>query len=220
LTLQHQRLIKTKQRVEDHGEVLTSSDLVAKMLSLVNNESIRTESRYLEPACGEGNFLVEVFKCKIDSILSRSTHLNTVDTERSLVIAAGSLYGIDLLPDNVEICRTRLTAIVSESIDNHKHPLDCDALIRNIEYILECNIINGDALSLYYVSVPRSPIVFSEWTPINSHYVKRRDFTFRNLLQAESLNSLPLFSDTGHNVFIPEPCGDWAPVHYLKIYEL
>ena len=61
-------LIKSKKRVADHGEVFTPSWLVEAMLDLVNDETQRIDSRFLEPACGSGNFLVRVLQRKLGAI--------------------------------------------------------------------------------------------------------------------------------------------------------
>jgi len=87
---------------------------------------------------------------------------------------------------------------------------------RSVKYILECNIIHGDALTLKTVGDESKPIIFAEWSPINGSFFKRRDFVFKDLLDKESMNSLPLFSDEGDEVFLPIS-KDYPLVHFLEI---
>lgn len=67
----HEDQIISKKRVADHGEVFTNLREINAMLDLVDNETKRIDSRFLEPACGHGNFLIEVLKRKIDVINKR-----------------------------------------------------------------------------------------------------------------------------------------------------
>jgi hypothetical protein len=61
------------------------------------------------------------------------------------------------------------------------------------------------------------PIVFAEWSPVNGSMIKRRDFAFHELVSHASMRDLPLFSDQGEEVFIPEPVRDYPPVHFLEL---
>ncbi|MBI3190660.1 hypothetical protein HYZ41_03070 [archaeon] len=99
--------IKSKHRVLNHGEVFTHEKQVNDMLDLVKHETERLDSRFLEPACGTGNFLIEILNRKL-SILKRNYKKSQHEYEKYSVIVIGSLYGIDLLQDNVEECRKRL----------------------------------------------------------------------------------------------------------------
>lgn len=218
--------IKSKERVAEHGEVLTGEREVNAMLDLVKQETERIESRFLEPACGTGNFLVEILRRKlkvVDAKYKRSRH----EWERNAVVAVSSVYGIDIQKDNVEDCRARLYALFVgfyESRFRQRVRHECREAVR---YILEKNIIWGDALHLTVGEQPGGdPIVFSEWSPVNGSLFKRRDFAFRELFPraVEAPENLfgqgrpKLKSDTGENVFIPEPVPPEYPlVHFLEI---
>ena len=65
IPINQESLVKSKQRVTDHGEVFTPSWMVEDMLNLVKGESERIDSRFLEPACGDGNFLKVVLQRKL-----------------------------------------------------------------------------------------------------------------------------------------------------------
>lgn len=208
--------VKSKQRVADHGEVFTSKREVNAMLDLVKQETERIESRFLEPACGTGNFLAEILRRKLDVVkkrYSKSQH----EYERNALVAVSSIYGIDIQEDNVQQCRERLLGIFeSYYLELYKNRTqdDCRA---SAQYIISRNIIHGDALSLHSVGDNPQPIIFSEWSPINGSLIKRRDFTFHGLLQHESLKELPLFSDMGEDVFIPHPEKEYPPIHFLEL---
>jgi len=209
----------SKQRVADYGEVYTSPREVNAMLNLVKQETERIESRFLEPACGNGNFLIEVLSRKLSCISSRYSK-SRPEYERYAVSAIGSLYGIDILEDNVLECRNRLyNYFISQYID-HFGFFTGDDLPNTAKYIFSRNIVWGDALTLQTVGDNPKPIVFSEWSLFMGGMVKRRDFSFFELLYQSENNSMPLFSDTGEDVFVPEPEKEFSPVHYLKIWDM
>ncbi|HPM10158.1 MAG TPA: SAM-dependent DNA methyltransferase [Paludibacter sp.] len=209
--------VKSRKRVADHGEVFTSKREVNAMLDLVKQETERIESRFLEPACGTGNFLSEILRRKLDVVKKRYSK-SQFDFERNAVVAVSSIYGIDIMEDNVQECRQRLAAIFLDEYYKTLYAEDCRAAcIESVDYILSCNIVWGDALTLMTVGEPPGYIVFAEWSPINGSMIKRRDFTFHGLLQHESLKELPLFSDMGDDVFIPHPEKDYPPIHFLEL---
>jgi hypothetical protein len=212
-------LTKSKQRIAGYGEVYTAPREVNAMLDLVKQETERIESRFLEPACGNGNFLIEVLTRKLAKIAARYGK-SRLEYERYAVSAIASLYGIDILEDNVLECRSRLYNYFTAQY------IDCFGLFQNddlpatVKYILNRNILWGDALSLQTVGDTPQPIVFSEWSLLMGGMVKRRDFSFFELLYQSENNSMPLFSDAGEDIFIPNPAKEFPPVHYLKIWDM
>jgi len=206
----------SKKRVLDHGEVLTGEREINAMLDLVKNETERIDSRFLEPACGTGNFLAAILERKL-AIVERRYCKSQLDFERYGILAVSSIYGIEILHDNVEKCRQRLFSVfdvVYTRLYKYKTTDRCREAIR---FILDRNIIHGDALSLQTVGASPEPIVFSEWSIVNGSMLKRRDFTFHGLLAHEDMKALPLFSDLGEDVFIPTPEKEYSPVHFLEI---
>ena len=204
--------VVSKKRVVDHGEVLTGTREVNAMLDLVKQETERIESRFLEPACGTGNFLTEILERKLRIVKSRYGR-NKWDSERYAVLAVSSIFGIDLLLDNVEQCRQRLF----EVFDRHYRLLYRQECLRTIKFILSRNIIHGDALTLKTVGENPKPIVFSEWSFVTGSMVKRRDFTFEELLSFAGTKETPLFSDLGEEVFFPKPLKDYPLKHFLEL---
>lgn len=211
--------IKSKQRVADYGEVLTPDWLVKDMLDLVKPETERIDSRFLEPACGTGNFLIEILHRKLRTVEKRYAK-NQHDYERYAVLALASLYGIDILEDNAKECRQRLYQTFDESYTKLFGKNTKDACRQSARYILQQNIIHGDALSLQTVDKNPHPIVFSEWALVNEVFIKRRDFAFHQMVQQASLCELPLFSDKGEEVYIPKPVKDYPLVHFLEIAKI
>jgi len=206
----------SKQRVADHGEVLTGTREVTAMLDLVKPETERIESRFLEPACGNGNFLAPILERKL-AIVEKRYSKSQLEFERYAILAVTSIYGIDILEDNVHACRDRLyslfDALYSRLFKNNTK----DRCREAVRFILERNIVWGDALTLKTVGNEPRYIVFSEWSPVNGSLLKRRDYTFHSLLSHEGMKELPLFSDLGEDVFIPTPEKDYSPVHFLEI---
>jgi SAM-dependent methyltransferase len=208
--------VVSKQRVTDHGEVLTGQREVNAMLNLVKQETQRIESRFLEPACGTGNFLAEILERKLAVVESRYSK-SQLEYERYAVLAASSIYGIDLLDDNVQQCRDRLFGVFELAYSRLFENRIKEKCLAAVRFILERNIIWGDALTLMTVGETPGHIVFSEWSPVNGSLLKRRDFTFRGLLAHESTKELPLFSDLGKDVFIPTPEKEYPSTHFLDL---
>ncbi len=213
------QLIKSKHRVSTYGEVLTAKREVNAMLDLVKQETERIDSRFLEPACGTGNFLAEILDRKL-AVVEKRYAASQYDYERYAFLAVSSIYGIDILDDNVKHCRDRLFGIFETSYlklyKNHTK----DDLRDAIRYVLDQNIIHGDALSLCTEGDDPQPIVFAEWSMFDKVLVKRRDFAYHSIIQNESLTELDLFSyisDQGEEVYIPEPVKEYPPMHFMEL---
>lgn len=207
--------VKSKKRVTDHGEVFTSEREVNAMLDLVKHETERIESRFLEPACGNGNFLAEILRRKLIIVESKYKK-NQFEFERYAIIAISSIYGVEILEDNATECRERLFKIFLDKYsflfdENIKQ--DC---LKSAKFILKRNILWGDALDF---TNPKSkePIVFSEWTAINGTMLKRRDYVFKFLV--EKTHQFSLFNDEGQAAAIDEPVKDFPLIHFLKLGE-
>lgn len=211
-----QKQVVSKERVAEHGEVYTASREVNAMLDLVRSETERIDSRFLEPACGNGNFLAEILIRKL-GIVEKRYAKSQLEYERYAVLAVSSIYGIDILQDNVQACRERLSRIFEENYSRLFRDAAKADCLQTARFILERNIIWGDALTLMTVGENPQYIIFSEWSAINGSLIKRRDFTFHGLLAHEHMKELPLFSDLGEDVFIPTPEREFPPTHFLEI---
>ena len=207
--------VKSKKRVADHGEVFTNEREVNAMLDLVKHETERIDSRFLEPACGNGNFLAEVLRRKLKVVDQRYGN-NQMDWERYAVIAVSSIYGVDILEDNAKECRERLFNIFDDfytTLFKDKCKEECR---RSIRFLFDRNILWGDALDFTNPST-KQPIVFSEWSAVNGSMLKRRDYMFKFLV--EKSHQFSLFNDEGNPAAIDEPVKDFPLIHFLKLSE-
>ena len=179
------RQIKSKERVSARGEVFTAEREVNAMLDLVANECLRPDSRFLEPACGDGNFLAAILKRKLGE-LRRKYKSSPRDYEKLAIVAIGSLYGVDIMNDNVLACRERLFSIWNEEYTAHCKNNANDEARQSAKFIIGRNVINGNALTLMCVddtgNDTSAPIVFSEWTLISGTQMQRSDYTMSDLL--------------------------------------
>lgn len=182
---QQRSQIKSKERVSERGEVFTAEREVNAMLDLVANECLRPDSRFLEPACGDGNFLSAILKRKLTE-LRRKYKKSPRDYEKQAIVAIGSLYGVDIMNDNVLACRERLFAIWDKEYTTHCKGDASDEAREAARFIISRNVINGNALTLMCVDNEgkdtEAPIVFSEWTLISGTQMQRSDYTMSDLL--------------------------------------
>lgn len=159
------------------------------MLDLVKHETERIDSRFLEPACGDGNFLAEILRRKL-AVVKRRYSKSPLDYEKNAVLAATSIYGVDLLQDNVDVCRERMFAIWDQeyqAVCKQEVNEDCRVSVR---FIFSRNIVCGNALSLKKVDPhgrdTAEPIVFSEWAFVTGFNIQRSDYTFDSLLAGDT----------------------------------
>src|SRR5215208_7712866 len=149
-------LIKTRQRVADHGEVFTPAWMVEAMLDLVRGETERIDSRFLEPACGSGNFLVQVLRRKLAAVERKFAKSDFERTHYAL-LALMCIYGIELLPDNIAECRANLLEVLAEQLRLD----ESTALYRAAFFVLSQNLVHGDALRMR--TNLNEPLTFAEW---------------------------------------------------------
>lgn len=211
--------VVSKKRVSDHGEVYTHPREVNAMLDLVKQETERIDSTFLEPACGTGNFLVEILSRKLTVVKVRYAK-SQLEYERYAVLAISSIYGVDILADNVAACQQRLLEIFNRQY-TALYKAHCKvACVNAVQFILSRNILHGDALTLKTVGnevAPAKPIVFSEWSAVNGSQIKRRDFVYADLVDRASHREMPLFSDLDEEAYIPEPIKDYPLSHFFEV---
>jgi hypothetical protein len=191
-------LVKSKQRVADHGEVFTPPWMVEAMLDLVKSETERIDARFLEPACGDGNFLVQILRRKLAAVELR---YGKSDFERRhfALLALMCVYGIELLADNIAECRAHLLEIFAEYL----HVAPPHDLYRAALYVLSANLVHGDALTLR--AEGNLPITFAEWGYLGKGRYQRRDFRYDSLTQSSAYSAEgSLFAHLGkHEIFTP-----------------
>jgi hypothetical protein len=191
-------LIRSKKRVADHGEVLTPPWLVEKMLDLVKGETERVDSRFLEPACGSGNFLVPVLQRKLAAVEIKFGKTEFERRQYSL-LAVMCAYGIELLADNIAECRANMLEVFADYLNLD----ETDELYMAASYVLSQNLVHGDALTM--LMYDGQPITFAEWGYLGKGKFQRRDFRFEVLTQMSSFTREgSLFAHLGkHEIFTP-----------------
>jgi hypothetical protein len=190
--------IKSKQRVADHGEVFTPAPVVEAMLDLVKDETERIDSRFLEPACGGGNFLVQILRRKLAAVELKYAKSN-FERRHYALLALMCIYGIELLPDNICECRASMLQFLAEYLN-----LDVsDDIHRAAFYVLSQNVVHGDALTMR--TYDGQPITFAEWGYLGKGRFQRRDFRFDVLTQSAAFSAEgSLFARLGmHQIFKP-----------------
>ena len=191
-------LVKSKQRVADHGEVFTPPWMVEAMLDLVKGESERIDARFLEPASGSGNFMVQILRRKLAAV---ELKYGKSDFERRHYALLGlmCIYGIELLADNIDECR----ANVLEVFANYLQLDETDDLYRAASYVLQQNLVHGDALTMRDHN--GQAITFAEWGYLGKGKYQQRDFRFDVLTGASKFSEEgSLFAELGkHEIFTP-----------------
>ena len=216
----NQNLTKSRTRIRDHGEVFTPDFIVEDMLNLVKHETERIDSRFLESACGDGNFLIKILERKL-KIVEKQYKRNQFDYERNSLIAVSSIYGIELLDDNVEEAQKRLyNLFLKEYKRIYKNKIN-QLLLENIKYVLSKNIVQGDALT--FKDKNGNSIIFSEWSAINGTQIQRRDFQFGDLAEFNpkqpTLFATREVSDDGKVVYSPQATKEYPVTNFLKLVD-
>jgi hypothetical protein len=175
-----QNQVKSKARVANHGEVFTAEREVNAMLDLVKQETERIDSRFLEPACGDGNFLAEILRRKLAVVKSKYRR-SPSDYEKYAVLAISSIYGVEILPDNIKNCCERLFEIWDKEYTANCKKDANDECRKAVRFILKRNILCGDALTLK--NAKDEPIIFSEWSLVTGSLMQRTDYRFDKMLE-------------------------------------
>lgn len=191
-------LIRSKKRVADHGEVFTPPWLADAMLDLVTDETDRIDSRFLEPACGSGNFLVRVLRRKLAAVELKFGK-SEFEKKHYALLGLMCIYGIELLADNIAECRKNLIEVFAGYLD----PDESDDPYHAASAVLSCNLVHGDALTMR--THDGRPITFAEWGYIGKGRFQRRDFRLDVLTGASAFSAEgSLFSRLGKNaIFTP-----------------
>lgn len=215
-----EKQVKSKERVANHGEVFTGEREVKAMCDLVKQETERIESRFLEPACGNGNFLAEVLRRKLEVVKHRYGK-SPFDYERYSVLAMMSLYGVDILEDNTEECRQRLFKIWDQKYTASAKGQATEQCREAVRFILSKNILCGDALTM--LQADGSPIIFVEWSLVTGSQVKRRDFRLDELLNGHEKQRTIFMSDWEYDdevqAFIPSPIQEYPLTDYRRVQD-
>lgn len=197
--------VKSKQRVADHGEVFTPEWLVEAMLDLVKAETERIDSRFLEPACGSGNFLVQILRRKLAAVEVKYGK-SEFEKRYYALLSLMCCYGIELLADNIAECRANMLEIFADYLKLE----ESDEFYRAASYVLSQNLVHGDALKMR--TSDDQPIVFAEWGYLGKGKFQRRDFRLHDLTLSSTFSAEgSLFAHLGkHEIFTPVKT--WPPM--------
>ncbi len=201
-------LVRSRQRVADHGEVFTPRWLVDDMLNLVKAETERLDSRFLEPACGSGNFLVPILERKLAAVRVRYGRSDFEERHYAL-LALMCVYGIELLADNAAECRANLHTTFARFL----HCTPDDAWSRAARTVLDLNVVQGDALRM--TTATAEHITFAEWGYLGNGRFQRRDFRYESLTQRASFDGTLFGLLDEHEIFIPVRTFSPMTVHDL-----
>ncbi len=211
--------IKSKERVARHGEVFTNEREVNAMLDMVKQETERIESRFLEPACGDGNFLAEVLSRKL-SVVKKTYGKNKTDYEKYSILALSSLYGVDIMEDNARECRKRLYKLWDDAYTKNCSGECSDTCRASAKYIINHNILYGDALTMLQNN--GEPIIFAQWDLIDNK-LKRRDYRLDQLMKKTDMQmDLDMYLggweyDEEIKEWIPSPVKEYPLVNYWEV---
>lgn len=230
--------VKSKERVAERGEVFTAEREVKAMCDLVATQCDNVDATFLEPACGDGNFLAEILERKLARV-KKDAKTDRTAWEWLSVRAVASLYGVDIMQDNAEECRQRLFDIWNKAY-KAACKKDCNEETRDsVRYILSKNIICGNALTMMCVDENQQDtdeyITFAEFKTCGRMYMlKRRDYRLDVLLKANETprNQRQLTLDSGvddiYNYletnpvtgeYMPKPLREYPPLHYRRLKE-
>lgn len=208
------RQIKSRERVANHGEVFTAEREVNAMLDLVKSETERIDATFLEPACGTGNFLIEIQRRKLRVVAQRYRR-NQYEYDHRSALAVSAMYGVELMPDNVAECRQRLWDDYAATYRALFPAGPSPELERCIRYLYQKNIMQGDALSMRDAS--DEMLTFCEWAFVDEDHVKRADYKLSTLLSVSSDQGDIFFSDLGQPEKRLNSDKEYPIVHYLKL---
>jgi hypothetical protein len=212
--------VKSKERVQKHGEVFTPLWVVNDMLNLFPADVWQSGKTFLEPACGEGAFLIEIFKRKLEKIKVETQN----EWEWQAAIAASLIYGIELLEDNAEQCTLNLIRMFTKIYDKKFQDAQDEEVIKAIQFIISRNIIQGNALTYRKCNAACGNkcnkcelIIFSEWIPFANHQFKRKDYIYKEIVKANELrkaNEGTLFERENTEIGLVK---EYQPVNWKKI---
>lgn len=168
------------------------------MLDLVKGETERIDSRFLEPACGSGNFLIQILQRKLAAVELKYGE-SEFERHQYALFALMCIYGIELLADNIAECRANLLEILAEFLKLD----ESDSLYLAASYVLSQNLVHGDAQTMR--ANDDKPITFAEWGYLGKGRYQRRDFRFDVLAGSSAFShEESLFAHLGrHEIFMP-----------------
>lgn len=198
-----EKQIKSRDRVRDVAEVFTNKREVNNILDLIKTQALNPKATFFEPACGNGNFLVEILNRKLEGLLSSlKSKPNQEKLEFGIINSLSGIYAIDIMPDNIIEAKTRLYFIIKEFLSNNYNTKKfSDEFWLNIKWILDKNILLGNTLE------EPNNIKFIEYKNPRANYFNLTEFY---LLPKKELD---LFN-------IKTELKKYSPVHYNSLHKI
>lgn len=223
--LMEENIIKSKDRVQKHGEVFTPSWMVQKMLDTpgIREKTEDIYATFLEPSAGDGNFLEAILERKLSAV---TRNYDKKNWKTKSLFALSSIYGIEYLEDNLEVARARMFLCYLDWYeDSFGERLSSNTdIYKSAHYLIKKNIVRGNTL------IKRHPdsnelIMFSEWKRVKGYpsLVEEKRFAFAELF-GENIDGedkvvegqLSLFEELDENLSV----GKMEQVVIQKVYTL
>ena len=169
--------IKSKQRVIDHGEVFTAKREVNAMLDLVEPMASSITATVLEPACGEGVFLVEMLNRRLETL--KAFGFSGYWLQWQILRAVSALYGVDIQADNVATTRENLVNTCRTWMMANGESI-IPGFSRGLSEIVKLNIVAGDTLAAK--TIGGRQLAFSEWSFEKNGMIFRMEYPYEELL--------------------------------------
>lgn len=220
-----EKIIKSADRVKDIGEVFTPKKTVDFMLDQpeIKEKVNSLTATFLEPSAGEGAFLVELLKRKLKAAVNQSN--NTNEMQNNFLLALSSIYGIELMEDNVEMLVINMVNTFRDIYFNtFNHEDQNNKILKSANVIISANMAQGDALTRK--TATGDPIIFSEWKPLGKTKVQRTEYTFDSIVEGgdstgtvkSQYEQLDLFADPNAEPEEPET-KQYLPVKWEDVYK-
>lgn len=220
-----ENIIKSKDRVQKHGEVFTPSWMVQKMLDTpgIREKTEDIYATFLEPSAGDGNFLEAILERKLSAVTKNYDKKNW---KTKSLFALSSIYGIEYLEDNLEVARARMFLCYLDWYeDSFGERLSSNTdIYKSAHYLIKKNIVRGNTLTKRHPD-SNELIMFSEWKQVKGHpsLVEEKQFAFAELF-GENIDGedkvvegqLSLFEELDENLSV----GKMEQVVIQKVYTL
>lgn len=220
------KIIKSANRVKNIGEVFTPLKTVDFMLDQpeIKEKVNSLTATFLEPSAGEGAFLVEILRRKLT--YAQKISLSVKEMQNNFLLALSSLYGIELMEDNVEMLVINLVNTFRDVYFNtFSHEDQNQKILKSANVIISANMAQGNTLTRK--TATGEPIIFSEWKPIGKNKVQRTEYTFDAIVEGEGplgtvqnqYEQLDLFTIESDDEAPDEEVKHYLPVKWEDVYK-
>ena len=181
-----ERQVKSKQRVSDFGEVYTAHRQVTDMLDLIPAEAVGIDTTYLEPACGNGNFIIEILKRKFALITAKDPWTYSIFMLRCVA----SVYGVDIQKDNTMETVDRIVAATEKVYEKAFHRLPNTLVTDAVRKIALRNIVWGNTLT--GETGDGDPLSFHEWDIREDGSIMSKEYALTDMIRHNGVGTQPM----------------------------